>query len=93
MTSKRHSYVCAAALGLGVALGLAAVQPAIAQDKPVTLRLGHWLPPSHPLHPAFTEWGASLEKATNGTVKTQMRRGLIKIRELLGTDPRPEEGP
>ncbi|QDO98676.1 C4-dicarboxylate ABC transporter [Ferrovibrio terrae] len=73
MTSKRHSYVCAAALGLGVALGLAAVaQPAIAQDKPVNLRLGHWLPPSHPLHPAFTEWGASLEKATNGTVKTQI---------------------
>jgi TRAP-type C4-dicarboxylate transport system substrate-binding protein len=73
MTSKRHSYVCAAALGLGVALGLAAMaQPAIAQDKPVNLRLGHWLPPSHPLHPAFTEWGASLEKATNGTVKTQI---------------------
>jgi RNA polymerase sigma-70 factor (ECF subfamily) len=28
-----------------------------------------------------------------GTVKTQMRRGLIKIRELLGTVPSPEEEP
>lgn len=27
-----------------------------------------------------------------GTVKTQMRRGLIKIRELLGSDARPAEG-
>jgi RNA polymerase sigma factor (sigma-70 family) len=27
-----------------------------------------------------------------GTVKTQMRRGLIKIRELLGADTPPEEG-
>jgi RNA polymerase sigma-70 factor (ECF subfamily) len=26
-----------------------------------------------------------------GTVKTQMRRGLIRIRELLGADPRREE--
>ena len=72
MTSKRHSYVCAAVLGLGVALGLTAAQPAVAQDKAVTLRLGHWLPPAHPLHPAWQEWGKSLEKATNGTVKVQI---------------------
>lgn len=72
MSIKRHLYVCAAVLGLGASLGLATAQPAAAQDKPVTLRLGHWLPPTHPLQPAFVEWGASLEKATNGTVKTQI---------------------
>ena len=62
MTITRHLLACAAVLGLGAALGMAAA-PAVAQDKSVTLRLGHWLPPSHPLQPAFIEWGASLEKA------------------------------
>lgn len=71
MAIKRHLFACAALLGLGVASGLPGT-PALAQDKPVTLRLGHWLPPSHPLQPAFIEWAASLEKATNGTVKTQV---------------------
>lgn len=71
MALKKHIYACAlAAVGLAAALPLAT--PAMAQDKPVTLRLGHWLPPSHPLQPAFIAWGASLEKATNGTVKTQV---------------------
>lgn len=71
MALSKHLYACAlAAVGLMAALPLAT--PAVAQDKPVTLRLGHWLPPSHPLQPAFIEWGASLEKATGGTVKTQV---------------------
>lgn len=71
MALSKHLYACAlAAVGLVAALPFAT--PAIAQDKPVALRLGHWLPPSHPLQPAFIEWGASLEKATGGTVKTQV---------------------
>jgi TRAP-type C4-dicarboxylate transport system substrate-binding protein len=45
-----------------------ALPPASAQDKPVALKLAHWVPPSHPLQKAMEEWGTSLEKATNGTV-------------------------
>ena len=32
---------------------VAAVAPASAQDKPVTLKLSHWVPPSHPLQKAI----------------------------------------
>lgn len=71
MTITRHLLACAALLGLGASLGLGAA-PAVAQDKAVTLRLGHWLPPAHPLHPAWQEWGKSLEQATNGTLKIQI---------------------
>ncbi len=27
------------------------------------------MPPSHPLQKAMEEWGASIEKASNGTIK------------------------
>jgi TRAP-type C4-dicarboxylate transport system substrate-binding protein len=47
---------------------LAAGAPAWAQDKPVHLKLAHWVPPSHPLQKAMEDWGASVQKATNGTV-------------------------
>jgi TRAP-type C4-dicarboxylate transport system substrate-binding protein len=46
--------------------------PASAQDKNFELRLSHWVPPSHPLQKALEEWGASIEKATNGTVKSKV---------------------
>jgi TRAP-type C4-dicarboxylate transport system substrate-binding protein len=39
-----------------------------AQDKPVHLKLAHWVPPSHPLQKAMEDWGSSVQKATNGTV-------------------------
>ena len=71
MAFTKHLYACAFAVA-GLMAALPAAMPAMAQDKPVSLRLGHWLPPSHPLQPAFLEWGASLEKATGGTVKTQV---------------------
>jgi TRAP-type transport system periplasmic protein len=41
---------------------------ATAQDKPVALRLSHWVPPSHPLQKAIEEWLASVNKASGGTV-------------------------
>ena len=47
---------------------LAALAPANAQDRPVHLKLAHWVPPTHPLQKAMEEWGASIQKATNGTV-------------------------
>src|SRR5690606_12453406 len=71
MTIARHLLACAALLGLGASVGRGAA-PAVAQDKTVTLRLGHWLPPAQPLHPAWQEWGKSLEQATNGTLKIQI---------------------
>src|SRR5437660_1419226 len=54
--------------GLAVLLPLLAVQPASAQDKPVALKLAHWVPPSHPLQKAMEDWGNSLQKATNGSI-------------------------
>ena len=42
---------------------------ASAQDKTFELRLAHWVPPSHPLQKALEDWGTSVEKASNGTIK------------------------
>ncbi len=35
---------------------LVAAMPASAQDKPVTLKLSHWVPASHPLQKAIQDW-------------------------------------
>ena len=53
---------------LSVAMVLAA-GAASAQEKTFELRLSHWVPPSHPLQKALEDWGASIEKASNGTIK------------------------
>ena len=53
----------------GLAILFAATPAAFAQEKNFELRLSHWVPPSHPLQKALEEWGAAVEKATNGTVK------------------------
>ena len=53
---------------VGLALALAAPQ-ALAQDKTIELKLSHWVPPTHPLQKAMEEWGASIEKASGGTIK------------------------
>jgi TRAP-type C4-dicarboxylate transport system substrate-binding protein len=42
---------------------------AAAQDKTFELKLAHWVPPSHPLQKALEDWGASVEKASGGTIK------------------------
>jgi len=55
--------VYAAALLIGGATG------ALAQDKTFELKIAHWVPPSHPLQKALEEWGASVEKASGGTIK------------------------
>jgi len=56
--------------GFAAAVGLALLCPvgASAQDKPVELKLSHWVPPAHPLQKALEDWGASVEKASNGTI-------------------------
>ena len=56
------------AAALGAVLALCATA-ASAQDKTFELRLSHWVPPSHPLQKALEDWGASIEKASNGTIK------------------------
>src|SRR5215207_11573588 len=55
---------CALAAGLVLLAGAAC-----AQDRTFELKLSHWVPPSHPLQKAMEEWGASIEKASNGTIK------------------------
>jgi len=62
----KRAFAIAAALAL--AASAASVQHASAQDKPVALRLSHWVPPSHPLQKAMEEWGASITKDSNGTI-------------------------
>ena len=53
---------------LCLAAVLARLSPAEAQDKTFELKLSHWVPPSHPLQKAMEDWGASIEKASNGTI-------------------------
>src|ERR1044072_3384520 len=55
-------------IALSAAFCLAA-GAAAAQDKTFELKLAHWVPPSHPLQKALEDWGASVEKASGGTIK------------------------
>lgn len=57
----------------GIALATAALLwsgGAIAADQTVELKLSHWVPPAHPLHPALQAWAADIEKASGGTIKS-----------------------
>ena len=65
---KSHALLIGAAL---VALAL----PALAQDKTFNMRLSHWVPATHPLQKAMEEWGASVEKASGGTIKSTVYPG------------------
>jgi TRAP-type C4-dicarboxylate transport system substrate-binding protein len=40
----------------------------LAQDKPVALKISHWVPASHPMHKPAEEWAASMTKASGGTL-------------------------
>jgi TRAP-type C4-dicarboxylate transport system substrate-binding protein len=53
---------------IGLVSVLALPTSAVAQDKPVHLKLSHWVPPSHPLQKALEDWGSSIQKASNGTI-------------------------
>jgi TRAP-type transport system periplasmic protein len=41
---------------------------AIAQDTPVNLKFSHWVPPSHPLQPAFEAWAKSINEESHGSI-------------------------
>jgi TRAP-type C4-dicarboxylate transport system substrate-binding protein len=58
---------CSAA---ALALGILAATPALAEDKPVQLKISLWVPPAHPLVPATKDWAADIEKASGGTIKS-----------------------
>ena len=66
MTGLWTTTARAALAALAISLGAA---PTFAQDKTIELRLSHWVPPSHPLQKALEDWGASVEKASGGTIK------------------------
>ena len=55
------------ALGALAVLGFCEV--AAAQDKPVELRISHWVPPTHPLQKALEDWSGSITKASGETIK------------------------
>jgi TRAP-type C4-dicarboxylate transport system substrate-binding protein len=58
----------ALALGVAVIGALGLAPEARAQDKPVQLKLSHWVPPSHPLQAAIQDWADSIKKDSNGTI-------------------------
>src|ERR1700754_4643615 len=60
----------ALALTLGLLGSIVGLSPAMAQDKPVDLKISIWLPPAHSLVPATKEWADSITKASNGTIKS-----------------------
>jgi TRAP-type C4-dicarboxylate transport system substrate-binding protein len=53
---------------LALAPAAALAPSAQSQDKPIKLKIAHWVPPSHEVHKAMEAWGKSLEQATNGTI-------------------------
>src|ERR1700704_1845971 len=68
MPSRRFKHRFATLIASAAGLAIAA-SAAPAQDKIFELKLSHWVPPTHPLQKAMEEWGTSVEKASNGTIK------------------------
>ena len=48
----------------------ASITPAYAAEQTFNLKISHWVPASHPLQKALEDWGASVEKASGGTIKS-----------------------
>ena len=55
-----------------IALSCAGALPAFAQDKPIELKLAHWVPASHPLQKAMEDWGAAINKASGGSLTVKV---------------------
>jgi TRAP-type transport system periplasmic protein len=56
------------ALAGALAAALLAAGGALAQDKPVHLKMSSWVPPKHPINPAFEAWAKDIEKDSNGSI-------------------------
>lgn len=64
---KRLMTTCAALLTL------AGSNAALAQSKPVEMKLAHWVPGTHPLQKLFFEpWAKSVEAASKGSIKVAL---------------------
>ncbi|MBV8926505.1 MAG: TRAP transporter substrate-binding protein [Bradyrhizobium sp.] len=50
----------------------ASVTPAFGQEKNFELKISHWVPASHPLQKALEDWASAVEKASGGTIKSQV---------------------
>src|ERR1700759_5881904 len=50
----------------------ASVTPALAQEKTFDLKISHWVPASHPLQKSLEDWGADVESASGGTIKSKV---------------------
>ncbi|MBI5262419.1 MAG: TRAP transporter substrate-binding protein [Bradyrhizobium sp.] len=50
----------------------ACVTPAFGQEKNFDLKISHWVPASHPLQKSLEDWGAAVEKASGGTIKSKV---------------------
>jgi TRAP-type C4-dicarboxylate transport system substrate-binding protein len=55
-------------LAAAVFVSLFGAAPALAQEKPVNLRVSIWVPAQHPLVPATKVWGDDITKASNGSI-------------------------
>ena len=55
---------------IALALAVAASLPAVAQDKPVEMKFGSWVPAAHALQKTgFEPWAKSVEAASGGSIK------------------------
>ena len=59
--TARWLRLCALALMLGAT-------SAMSQDRHFELKLSHWVPPQHPLHPALQAWADDIKRESNGTL-------------------------
>jgi TRAP-type C4-dicarboxylate transport system substrate-binding protein len=50
----------------------ALTSPVMAQEKTFELKISHWVPASHPLQKSLEDWGAAVEKASGGTIKSRV---------------------
>lgn len=55
-------------IALAAAVLMATAGSALAQDKPVQLKMSSWVPPAHPLNPSFQAWAKDVEKESKGTI-------------------------
>jgi TRAP-type transport system periplasmic protein len=57
-------------LGIALALTMLLAGSALAAEQTVQLKLSHWVPAAHPLHPALQAWAADIEKESGGSIKS-----------------------
>jgi TRAP-type C4-dicarboxylate transport system substrate-binding protein len=66
------STTTAALAAAGTLLLATAPLQAQAQDKPVLLKMGSWVPAQHPLNPALQAWADDIKKASNGSISATL---------------------